>query len=552
MLRRIGWVFLGFLMLALAPATRPVIRSAEGQTGATGSTPHPCTTHIDIPERATWLPEGHSGGDEMQRGNSIEVVVWWEGGDPGQRKHLTVDLFPSHIPGMCLNSGSNVLDDFTIEGDVNPDWELGPDLPYSGSQSLHAETKSDYAAGERVSVIVHCYDWRGFFTIQGVADECEPASSDAPQDTDGDTLPDAYEIQTFLWTTSGFRIPYNPNSRFSDPASGVSDDLSDADLDVPPSGASGAWLPPIVARHLVRGDGLTAWEEYSAVRIGDQVKRTINWQDEGPNGAMGGPDVKEAWIHDEEANGLFKLFVPGNPYLTDFGVAFHHLEAKNITADGDNAGFVKKHPRGPKAQRVIRLHRADNKDKDAKLGDAGEFQVGAVPVAINVRKIQDKAADYGVASRDLADWVVAHEIGHKFSLEHNKRSLDKGAEPAVADRTNWWEGKKGSAYFWIPVFKGKSGVQELDLFEDFDPGQAFKRDGVLKKPDDQKLTLHTRDHEARIFSVTGVKGLAAPKAKVESHEGNLMDPVPDPGELANLKAQQLTNAQRAKINVTSP
>src|SRR6185436_6831465 len=127
--------------------------------------------------------------------------------------------------------------------------------------------------------------------------ECDPVTKDAPQDTDHDRLPDFYESQTFLWTVGGARIPYNPESAFSDSSSGVRDDLSDADMDIPPSGGSGEWLPALSARHLVRGDGLTAWEEYSAVRIGDEVRRTINWQDEGPNaGKKGGPDVKEAWI----------------------------------------------------------------------------------------------------------------------------------------------------------------------------------------------------------------------------------------------------------------
>src|SRR5688572_9719319 len=223
MLRKIGWAFLGFLMLAISPAVRPALQTAEGRTGSTGSS---CTTHIDIPELPTWLPEGHIGGDEMQRGNTIEVIVWWEGGAPGERKKLRVSLFPSRIPGMCLNSGEATLEDFTVEADLNPDWDLGPDLSYSGPQSLEATTKSDYAAGEQVSVIVHAYDWRGFFSIEAKADECDPVSKDAPQDTDGDTLPDVYENMTFLWTASGERIPYNPGSPNSDPGAGVSGRLS--------------------------------------------------------------------------------------------------------------------------------------------------------------------------------------------------------------------------------------------------------------------------------------------------------------------------------------
>lgn len=547
MVRKMGWALLGFLLLALSPARTTPTASAS-TVGATGAT-HPCTTHIDIPGLPSWLPEGHKGGDEMRRGNAIAVEVWWEGGASGEKKKITVDLFPSHLPGMCLNSGESAFEDAAIEFDVNPDWDLSGDLVYPSLQSLTATTKDELAAGERRVVIVHSYDWRGFFTIQATAQGCEPASKGAPLDSDSDTLPDAYELQTFLWTAGGALIPYDPGSPMSDPSGGVSDDLSDADLDLPPSG------PLLTARHQVRGDGLTAWEEYSAVRVGDEVRRTIHWQDQGPNGANGGPHAKEAWIHDEEQSDIFKLWVPGNPFVKDFGVVFIQLQDKNITADGGNAGFVKKHPRGGRAQRVIRLQRADNKDREARLGFAQEFQVGPKPVLINVFKIQRKAADYGLDPRDLADWVVAHEIGHKFSLEHNKRTLARAPELATPDRTTWWiDAKRGATgSYWIPVFKSKGGLQELDLFEAFEPEAELKAQGVAGKAVDPGLDLHGRNHPAAVWSVTGAVALdPAATIKVESHEGNLMDPVPDPGEIPALKGSQLTNAQRGKVNVKSP
>jgi hypothetical protein len=544
--RMLWWLFAQAALLLTTGAAAPgAPESLRGET--------PCATDVSIPGKAIWLPEGNKFGDEMQPGNYIAVSCVWTGGHPGEKKKIKVTLAPSRKRGQCINSGDQMHEDFTLENSLNSEkWDLtGPDLVYPSFQTTEAETREPVEADTPVTIFVTSYDWRGVFSISGEADGCHPDSDGAPLDTDGDSLPDAFEGQAKYWNRdTGERLTYNPNLARSPGISGANDGVDDSDVDLPYGGG-----PPV---HEVLGDGLTAYEEYGALLVQGVVHRTISAQDD-RTGQTGGTDKKDLYLFDPtQGASTTEMFQPAtNPFLSDFGLIWHRIKANEMTNDGTlKAGVINKNENAN--QRAVKLERKDGLTRKGieLLGDAQSFSIrDGLTVQINVRRIQDVADDYNLSSRLLLDFVVAHEIGHKLSLPHNEGNRKfKAVAPDPPNRADWFAGNTAKALeYWVPIFKGKSGgAQELEFPDPDALSIVVRKQGTKAQPKDMQVEAHGVGHDARIYLIQSKDPVPqATEVKIQAHEKNLMDPVPAPDEVGGIQADPLTPAQAKKVDVKS-
>jgi hypothetical protein len=500
-----------------------------------------CSMEIDIPELPVWLPEGDADGNELLPGNRLQGTCTWKGSGPPRR--ISIRVSPSTEPGQSTNIGDADYEDYAFEELYNTAvWKLGDPLAYPGTASLTMVTRQEIPAGQAVPFILSSYDWRGTCTVVAATLD-DPAcknQKDVPQDSDKDRLPDPYEALSALWTAGRELKAYNPGAANSGGKGGKADAESDDDLD--------HRSPPMQEQF---GDGLTAFEEYGAIRVNGKVKRTYDQDNDGPGGDAGGTHVKDAYLWDGGAAGGNPLFHGDNLYLDDFKLIWHLMAA----ADMPTPGIVNKNGNG--SQRAVKLISADVKDPNTReplLGLAGALKWNVnVHVRINTTYIRDLSRKLDLPLKELLDWTVAHEIGHRLGLEHNKGSRTLTAEaPAPLDLTRCWPGKADAetkrVFLAVPAYREDGGkAVPLETFERTEPELMLAGVGPPHARKGATVGVETPgDHPALILSFT----FTTPPQEgfvvwLQAHRINLMDPVPDPKELQlRIKEQPLTDAQK--------
>lgn len=225
-------------------------------------------------ENPRWLPEGNLNNQD-RHGNTYRFEVWWTGGPPQPDKRF---LFVSvadvtSYPGVCGNKWNTTLPDMRLLQRNNAHWIVTP-------CGLAARTKEEWPRGKRVRLCVSSFDFGGSAEIECYLEGRKVwTRKRIPIDTDADGLPDVWENEVGL-------DPHDQNSdaETEEPhVSGVPALLDGfEDEDVAPLVLENAGPPYLLARTALglKGDGLTAWEEYRGFSVKGKHHRLEPWTKE--------------------------------------------------------------------------------------------------------------------------------------------------------------------------------------------------------------------------------------------------------------------------------
>ncbi len=535
-------VLLSFLA---GPSRRASAMRLPAQESGSGQ----CKTHIEIPEKPTWLPEGNPSGDELKKGNSFVAHVWWTGdGDP---RKLTVTIKPSGLKGQCLNKGEKSFPDYTIEAGFNPLWDLADAVPdYAGDQAMTATTKQRYPKDTKVPIKITSYDWGGRVDITAQAQGCDPVPEDMPLDTDKDTLPDRWEENQWFWNDR------NPQNQMLDKydtsrkdSGGIGVDDADKDMDVGWTGEEG---PAGAARvHDELGDGFCTFDEYRGLFVKgkhyrfDELKTDI-----GAKAGVKGPALKNLFIHDPDDHIFASRFIQ----LHRFDV--HVINADEMrTLEPGKAGVVNPNSERTPQQHAVWIQEAalQGDENGRVFGFAQSFSINAEPKPIqmskpNMKYDTDNMTPRGHNLKDFQAYVVAHELGHKLSLEHPSKPIAEGNDQSRAyTEANYWvtAGNAGVSFVhvWVVVQElvdRKAGRPQTTYLSIFRPFTAVS--GLNGKDTTQ---IHGDNHDARVMDIAFSPKPAA--GTLWQHKGELMDSYHEHAKLqdkmpaAELKKEKLRN-----------
>jgi len=282
------WVPFRFIQEQSPPTVPPIQIVAEN-----------CFTIIESvsdpdPEHPRWLPRGRVEFPGTQ-GAVHEFKVWWVRGStlstrglnvtcleqPGKFSDevadITVRMRTTAWRGICGNWGSGDEADFQFEPVViAPRWQLiqAAGLPVNAGDVRTAQSAVKtftVLEGQCVHLLVSTMDFGGSAELVAQArhgdQECAPGEILVPYDQDDDLLPDKFEIDN-----SRFGFEKNNAQSVGDEDQHKGND-GEADSDRFPA-SSGV---PVLG---VRGDGLTAFEEYRGfVMIGTQHRTSPGHKD---------------------------------------------------------------------------------------------------------------------------------------------------------------------------------------------------------------------------------------------------------------------------------
>jgi hypothetical protein len=501
-----------------------------------------------------WIPEGDQYGVELMPGNQISITVFFNFPTfppPPYRQSIWLEMSCSSIMGSCTNAGTMQLPDFAILDSQNdPDWGFLPgfDVPQYTPAMYHANIGSPAMLAtiaesrllynnEPVTLIVRSFDWGGRCTLRFSTMNASDVTIDIPRDQDMDSMPDVLE-------------------QGQDAVSS-----RDEDYDVDAEGV-----------HVDLGDVIGAFDEYRGFRKEGEVFRMSEMIDNGPLGQEGGPKKKDVVLYadtDGAAGGLGSLFpepAGGNPYLRDYNVGFRKFIAADViaptAAEGGDAGWIKTDAATPR-QRAVWI-KAENLP-GATLGfGTGPISAG-VSLKIDVQAIKDIADSWEVPRATILQMTVAHELGHVFALDHDKAERAYVAAQPAVNRTDYWrvvaDATNRTVDFWVPArFKVLANSDEIygELEEVTGLATAGENtittdDGITGRLEGAGVTIAIHGAAHRVGRYRLIFSAAVPagtpmKIKVDAHEGHLMDPVFDPGELAGCQ-MNLKAAHKAAIKV---
>jgi len=284
-----------------------------------------------------------------------------------------------------------------------------------------------------------------------------------PQDTDGDGLPDAWEMKQRLYDPNLSAVkPYEIGSATT--VTGINDGESDLDIGYIPPGSTTANGERVVDTsadpgtptkiHDEYGDGFTAFEEYRGAFVFGAFFRFDDLPNQGgpsnPPG-FGGPLVKDVFIH--EGTGYMQLTdvapVSKSTMMAMHGISYHTIKADEMSdefaADGSaEAGFMDPYfdITAGGHQRAIWIKK-EQLPKQAKKGQViFGFTNGKgvnshpAPILLYDKAIKDEGENVDVDSgtptsvREFGRYTVSHEVLHKLQLSHTQQAIAPGALPA--------------------------------------------------------------------------------------------------------------------------
>lgn len=213
-----------------------------------------------------WLPQGNLS-NENQRGGTVDFDVRWEWDtSTSLQRYLTVDLLlVTSWKGVCGNTGANTLPDLRIEPSINLLWNVS-------ANGLTAQTKQPWDDMVNVPIKVSCFDFAASGQIRGrsIYGIQNSVPITMPADTDGDLLPDVWEVPPYLSKS-------NPDMD----SDGIRDDREDQETYKPgalqPPTGGPIWPAGAETAQGVTGDGLTAWEEYRGFSVKGAHMRLQPW-----------------------------------------------------------------------------------------------------------------------------------------------------------------------------------------------------------------------------------------------------------------------------------
>ena len=473
-------------------------------------------------------------GDEFEPGNEIVLTVWWYDPSvpPNTQFSLMVTVTTTNIEGQCSNSGEYMLEDYAIEdvrnmgiGGLPPmrDWgfSVSDDLDYDGLETLITESRPLYS-GEQLTLRITSYDWMGFCTITVTGDP-GTAMHECPLDAEGDYIPDARE--------SAQQVQGKPD---------------DQDRD--------SRATPV---HLQRGDGLPAGLEKRGIKRFGTVQMTENMPDTAGSNTYGGANIKDVFINypgiELDPGPMF--FPNPNPYIYDHGIVWHYIKTDETEPGGAGLARWMIDTGGPvrRVQRTIlirdRTPIIDPISKVRRLGESNKSVSSGVPVDLDTGYIQDQATAAEIEYTALLGWTVAHEIGHKLSLPHNEseRTYEgdmPNPEPAPSLTKYYTTGPDSNIAFWTRSLGSGANTKTLELLsrlENAGNNKIITNTGAVTAAPGT-LTEHNVQHSYGRYAavLNGAVQQANPLTLIiETHLGNLMDPILRPAELDGVSEDPL-------------
>ena len=365
----------------------------------------------------------------------------------------TTGTFEFNLPnaskekGYCTNAGSQTDRDLKFVPAAD---QIGGEAAWTVPENGQKATTKDPAAS--ATVRVYSLDYGAYGKIKASADiagKTYPAITvdgkgffaSIPLDEDADRIADKWEKDV------------------TDP-----DDLTALSTDTDEDDSWG------VVKHTLKGDGLTAYEEYRGFLVQGVHYRTNELPDDTPDAPperKGGPFVKDVFIHDpptqhpdpEEEEDVFLFADYGQP-AAGFGLVFHRIHENEMYLNAPEPLNATQACSGDISQVTLPLpgHINFNGDDDQyalllinmeldpfatglKGNSGSRFSPGAglslndgYPVAIDLQEIYDEIKNKEFFSgteatfTESARHTVPHEIGHKLSLQH-PRIVPPGQHP---------------------------------------------------------------------------------------------------------------------------
>jgi hypothetical protein len=476
----------------------------------------------------TYLPRGEGTGDQSIKGNELVFLVSWRGSTGASPQKLLAFLTGvTNHTGVNINSGDTTDPDFVFDAVLNGAWDLPNDIStvYNGRNDVAMSTADPVEQNTTVQIIVSSYDFGGEGKLRvETEDGLSFSEISFPLDTDKDTLPNAWETGKKYWTADGQHLPYLIGSTISPGITAATDGKSDQDRD-----------DRAAAVHSQLGDGFTAYEEYRGATVMGVAGRFEEHSTDGPanggfSGDRGGPDVKDLFVYDsqyDDAGAKKDIFRKGNTYLSDYKLIWHKIKIGEMRSKKGLAGEVNFNG-GFTAQKAVWVAdvRLGGQDRNL-LGFSSLSVKDGAKVKLDVTDIKALSDKVGAAPgfESILDWHVAHELGHKLSLEHAVSHRTWIAQTA-ANAVNYLTAQaRNSIQFWMPITSVGTARNDLEIIMGFEKRAPRVTQRTQNGP---QIQIHGAAHSSDVLIVDVGTAIQNPETRtldLEGHFGYLLDPV---------------------------
>jgi hypothetical protein len=248
----------------------------------------------------------------------------------------------------------------------------------------------------------------------------------------------------------------------------------------------------------------------------------------GYSGNVGGPDVKDLFIYDSQYddNGKKDIFRKGNTYLSDYKLIWHKIKLTEMRSKQGFAGQVNFNE-GFTAQKAVWVADEAVGNKTRNLLGLSTLSVkDGIKVKIDVKDVKTLAAQVGGTPtfESILDWHVAHELGHKLSLEHALSKRTWVAQQPDPNADNYFPVLK-NIQFWMPITSVNNAKNDLEIILRFEK-HAVKVVQVTNNG--PQIQIHGAAHKSDVLLCDPGTRIANPETRVvelEGHFGYLLDPV---------------------------